>query len=99
MALKIVKITWAIFCLFILILFSTDNPELYFFGSGPHNVLGYRTLNEYICFTIILMIWYAMGFLFCLLQNKFKNLKWGIVIHLVVTLLYIYAVNMGKLGH
>ena len=100
---KITKIVWGAICLFFIFVLSVDiqeaiaNPELYFFGSGPHNSLGYKSLNEYIYYSIILIIWFVIGFLFCLLQHKLRNLKWGIIIHLFLTLLYVVIINIDIL--
>lgn len=35
---------------------------------------------------VIGCLWFAAGVIFCLLQHKFRNLKWGIIIHLFLTL-------------
>jgi hypothetical protein len=93
---KIIKILWGVICLLCLIIFCEDfytalkYPEPYHFGVVPAKHLWYyKTQGAYLWFVIVLCLWFVVGFLFCLLQNKFRNLKWGIIIHLFFTLLRI----------
>jgi hypothetical protein len=100
---RTIKYAWLLFCLLFLIAGCIDfysvlkNPDIYPFGAEGPYPYWYKTQRLYLWFDAIFIIWFAMGFLFCLLQNKFKNFKWGIIIHLIVTLLYVYAGNMGIL--
>jgi len=41
---------------------------------------------KWILTVAILGLWFAAGFIFCVLQHKFRNLKWGIIIHSILTL-------------
>ena len=91
---KIVKILWGVFCLLWLIVECSDfyqalkYPQLYPFGAQAVSDLWYyKTQKLYLWDCVIWFFWFAVGFLFCLLQHKFQKLKWGIVIHLFFTLL------------
>jgi hypothetical protein len=100
MAWKIVKIVWGIFCLLFLVVVCNDfyealiYQERYYFGSGGPAPIWYKTQELYLWHGAIMSFWFAAGFLFCLLQNKFRNIKWGIVMHLFFTLLYIFVSHM-----
>jgi hypothetical protein len=48
-----------------------------------------ETRGRYLWYGVILGFWFATGLFFCLLQHKFRNLKWGIIIHLFITIWYI----------
>jgi hypothetical protein len=74
---------------------ALKHPEFYHFGGeGPiADFWYYKTQELYLRSSAIMNLWFALGFLFCLLQNKFKNLKWGIVMHLFLTLLYVFIIN------
>ena len=99
---KIAKAIWGICCLFGVILFVEDfyqalkHPELYYFGSeGPVAGLWYyETQASYLWSAVMLVCWFAAGFLLCVLQHKFKILKWGIIAHCVLTLLYMLIIHM-----
>jgi hypothetical protein len=92
---KIVKILYGIFCLLFLIVTCEDfyqaleHPEPYHFGAG--NLWYYETQELYLLSNVINFFWLAAGFLFCLLQNKFRSLEWGIAIHSIFTLLYLFV--------
>jgi len=46
---------------------------------------------------IIFILWFLIGFLICLFQNKFQKLKRGTVIHIFITLLfYICEINASN---
>jgi len=97
-ALNVVRIVWAIFCLFFLTVMLHDfyqalkHPELYHFGEeNPFVFWYYWTQKLYLSFSVAWIFWNIAGFLFCVLQNKFKNLKWGMIIHIVITLLYLFV--------
>ena len=97
----IAKVIWGGFCLFGIILFVWDfylafnQPELYPFGTeGPVACLWYyKTQKAYLWSAVISVCWFAAGFLFCLLQHKFRLLKWGITAHCLLTLLFILLIN------
>jgi len=77
---KIFKILWGAFCLLMVITVCRDVYGVYESVDGD---IDYRVFLG-MCF------WFAIGFLFCLLQNKIRNFKWGIIIHLLLTLLFTY---------
>jgi hypothetical protein len=93
MPLKIVRILWGISCLFFLIIFCDGfyqvlkYLELPFFGKPGSQE------SSLFWISAIMSFWFAAGFLFCLLQNKFRILKWGIAIHLFFTLSYLFAIS------
>lgn len=91
---KVVKIAWGIFCLLSLIAGCVDFyqalkcPELYPFGAEAVSDLWYyKTQELYLWYNAIWLFWFAAGILLCLLQHKFQKLKWGIIVHLFLTLL------------
>ena len=95
MAWKIIKIAWGIFCLLFLALMCEDfyqalkYPGHYHFGGeGPVTLWYYETQGLYLWNCVIFFFWFTIGFIVCLLQNKFRNLRWGIAMHLFFTLLY-----------
>ena len=98
---KIAKTIWGSFCLFGIILFCEDfhhalnHPELYYFGAeGPTaGIWYYKTQELYLWFAVILICWFAVGLLLCLLQYKFRFLKWGIIIHFFLSILYLILVR------
>jgi hypothetical protein len=98
---KIAKVIWGSFCLFGITLFVEDfyhalnHPEVYPFGAeGPvAGIWYYKTQELYLWSAIILVCWFAVGLLLCLLQHKFRYLKWWITAHCFLTLLYILIVN------
>jgi membrane protease YdiL (CAAX protease family) len=95
---KWIKIIWGAFCLFFFIVMCDDvydafnYPEKYYFGSEAMGWL-YKTQESYLIFGIIFAIWFIAGFIFCLLQHKYRNLKWCIAIHLLLTAAYIFWVK------
>jgi hypothetical protein len=101
---KIVKAIWGSVCLFGIILFIEDfyqalnHPGIYPFGSeGPvGGIWYYKTQELYLYFVVIMLCWFAVGLLLCLLQHKFRYLKWGIAVHCFLTLLRILIVNMDN---
>ena len=94
----VIKVVWGILCLLMSIVLCDDfyealkYPEKYYFGSEAMGYL-YKTQELYLYTDIVLFFWFAGGFLFCLLQRKFQKLKWEIIIHLLLTLLYIVITN------
>jgi hypothetical protein len=94
MALKIIKSIWGILCLLFAIIMSEDcytvlkHPDIYRFGAEGPFPWYYETQKTYLWFGVFMISWSVGGFFFCLLQNKFRNLKWGIIIHIFTTLLY-----------
>jgi len=71
----IVKIAWAIYCLFNL---SKSCPI-------------YSDTNAFMDFGLLCLVlfsWFAAGFLFCLLQKKYQNLKWKIAMHIFLTSMF-----------
>ena len=102
MAWKIIKIVWGIFCLLLLTVMCEDfyqalkYPGHYHFG-GESPVSGlwyYKTQGLYLLNCVIWFFWFTIGFIVCLLQSKFRNLRWGIAVHLFFTLLYVFAINL-----
>jgi len=69
-----VKITWAIYCLFYL----KDICKATLFTDGS-------SIEDFFGLFFILFLWFATGILFCLLQMKYRNLKWWIMIHICLT--------------
>ena len=98
---KIAKSIWGGFCLFGIILFVEDfhqafyHPELYPFGTeGPTGGIWYYESQElYLWSAVIWVCWFTIGALSCLLQHKFRFLKYGFIVHCSLTLLYIFLVN------
>jgi hypothetical protein len=98
---KIVKIIWGLFCLLIIVVMCLDlydasnYPERYpFGGEGPVVELWwYKTQRHYILFSIILILWFFIGLVFCCVQHKISKLKWMILIHIFLTAVYIVFVN------
>jgi len=43
---------------------------------------------------MILVFWFVAGFLLCLLHHKYQHLKWGIIAHCFLTLLYILIASV-----
>ena len=91
---KVIKIVWGIYCVLALIVICVDfydalkHPEFFPFGAEAVSFLWYyKTQGAYLWYSLIDFIWYTIGFLFCLLQHKFQKIKWGIIIHLFLTLL------------
>jgi hypothetical protein len=98
---KILKIIWGLFCLLIIVImcldlyYASNYPERYpFGGEGPvAEFWWYKTQGLYILFGIILMFWFFIGLVFCCIQYKISNFKWGILIHIFLTVIYIVFVN------
>ena len=99
---KLTKGIWGSFCVFGIILFCEDfyqalqHPELYPLGAeGPiAGIWHYRTQELYLLFGMILVFWFVAGFLLCLLHHKYQHLKWGIIAHCFLTLLYILIASV-----
>jgi hypothetical protein len=99
---KIAKVIWGIFCLFGCTVFCEDfyqafnHPEQYPFGAeGPvAGIWYYKTQTAYLWFDVILICWFSVGILLCSLQHKFRSLKWGILTHCILTLLYMIIVDI-----
>jgi hypothetical protein len=101
MALKITKIIWGIICLFFVWLWSDDfctafrTPEIYPFGEGgPINLWWFETQKSYLIFGIVLIIWFFIGLILCLFQYKVGKLKYGIAVHIIVTIIYIIVIRI-----
>jgi len=98
---KIVKAIWGGVCILGIFLFVEDfyqafnHPEVYHFGAeGPvAGIWHYKTQASYLWSAVILVCWFVAGLLLCLLQHKFRLLKWGITAHCLLTLLYILLIN------
>jgi len=93
---KIIKIAWGITCLFFIIIDSVDFyqalhfPHLYPFGAeAVSDLWWYRTQKIYLWYSAFWIFWHTIGLAFCLLQHKFRNLKYGIVVNILVWLLQI----------
>lgn len=69
------KITWAVYCLFYL---RDICKATYGIGSSS-------SIIDYFLLILVLFSWFATGFLFCLLQMKYRYLKWQIMIHICLT--------------
>lgn len=99
MLLKITKIIWGLFCLLFIIATIADfeqaskHPEFYRFGAdfygGDWN---YKTQINYLWSNVIFFFWFAVGLYFCLRQHKVKKLKWGIMAHIVISLLWVFII-------
>ena len=102
MALKITKIIWGIICLFFVWLWVDDfytafrTPEIYpFGGEGPvADFWWYETQKSYLIFSAVLIIWFFIGLMLCLFQYKMEKLKHGIVMHIIVTFIYVIVINV-----
>ena len=98
---RIVKAIWGGFCIFGIFLFVEDfyqafnHPELYpLRAEGPvAGIWHYKTQEAYLGSAVILVCWFVVGLLCCLLQHKYRWLKWGITAHCFFTLLYILMIN------
>jgi len=101
-SIKIAKAIWGGVCILGFFLFVEDfyqafnHPEIYPFGAegAVAGIWHYKTQSTYQWSAVIWVCWFVVGFLCCLLQHKFRWLKWGITMHCVFTLLYILIVNV-----
>ena len=83
LAWKAVKIIWGIPCFLLFI---------YRFVAIYRELMRPWYYEGIFWYSAIVSFWPVIGIAFCLLQNKFQNLKWGIIIHLILTLLFlVYA--------
>jgi len=81
---KMVKILWGIFCLLCLALNCVS-----FYQVQKHPwFYKYIGIEVYAFF----ILWFAVGFLFCLLQNKSQNFERSIKIHLYFTLVPLFLI-------
>jgi len=94
----IIKIIWSIICLVFVVVSCLDfcdavnyRERYHFGGEGPiADYWWYNTQTLYLWYDIFCVIWFLVGIAFCILQYKFNNLKWGILIHIILTLMLFY---------
>jgi hypothetical protein len=69
---SVVKIIWAIYCS----LYLSDSCVAFVYDP------------DFLILCLVFVFWFFSGFLFCLLQNKYQELKWVIVTHIFITTLF-----------
>ena len=91
----ILKFSWLVICLFFVWLWSDDfytaleTPEIYHFGSeGPIDLWWYKNQKAYLISGAILVFWFFIGSMLCMFQHKRERLKYGIVAHIFITIIY-----------
>lgn len=98
---KVIKIIWGTLCVFAFIvmvfgIYVNSHPEKYAFGSEDEvPIEWYEAQDLYIKYDIAMTVWFVIGFLFCLLQHKFHYSQWYIIMHILLTLLYIFLRSTG----
>jgi hypothetical protein len=103
---KITKLLYICFCLLFIFIFSGDiseaikYPELYPIGvESVSHLWHYKTQETYVLGGVLMILWFAVGILLCLLQYKFQKLRWIITIHFALSVSYLilqmYLVRFG----